>query len=136
MIDERLENELKSLQLVAPSRRLEAAVANELGPAAPKATGWRAVSLCTMAAGALAAAACLVLAICLWHPRQDDSVPVARTTRGHIQAVESPVSAKLTIEQLKALPPTEWGYEMASHSSPQDVQLYMDHQAEILLPSE
>ena len=124
--EEQLEQELKQFAPTGPTQRLEQALAERLDDAgqpqaAPSGRRRKAVLGCLV--GGLAAVAAVALAICLAPP------PGATVPAG-----VPPESARLTVEQIKALPPTEWGYCQAARSSPQDLAIYIEHQANTLLP--
>ena len=48
--------------------------------------------------------------------------------------LRQPASARLTPEEIRALPPTNFGYQQAARSSPEDLAMFMQYQADTLLP--
>ena len=122
MKDEDIEKELSGFRPAATSQRLEQAIAQRLDRPTSRNRARRMVAWA--AAAGLAAAASLMLAVWLDHTSGPQIV----------RPVEPPRVVRLTPEQIKALPPTEWGYLMACQSSPEDLDLYREHLASVLLP--
>ena len=122
--EQQLENELGGYCPVEPSLRLQQAIAAELNQTVspPAFRRWWGLWL----AAGCAATACLFLMVAfLCHePRGTGTVPP-----------EQSASARLTPEQVKALPPTEWGYARAAESSQDDLVMFLEHQADVLLPN-
>jgi hypothetical protein len=125
--NEQIEKELRDLRPAATSVRLEQSIAQRLDRPTSRNRGRRMFAWA--AAAGLTAAASLMLAVWL------DRTSGPRVGRPVDQPqVEQSQVVRLTPEQIKALPPTEWGYLMAYQSSPEDLDLYREHLASTLLP--
>jgi hypothetical protein len=96
---------------------------------------------------AAALAASLLLGVCLWQSLRSAAPPIRRelATHGGLAPdqqpskpapgrAEQPASARLTPDEIRALPPTDWGYQQAARSSPEDLAMFMQYQADTLLP--
>lgn len=150
MNDEQLfEEELGKCRPLEPSLRLQRAIAAQLDPAMMR-RAVRRQRVLWLAAGC-AAAACLVLGVALVHRQPGDRGPLPIEPAQAASAPLTPApgvkhpaperdkrqqaaTLRLTPKQVKTLPPTEWGYELAAQSSPEDRVLFLEHQADVLLP--
>ena len=146
MNDEQMfEKELRQYCPAEPSLRLQQAIAVELDPAPLRQAVRRRRVLWLVGC----AAACLVLGVslALRQPGGTGPLPAKNEASGPLTAEpgvkplmfqpdrrEHAAIARLTPQQVKALPPTEWGYELAAQSSPEDKVLFLEHQANVVLP--
>ncbi len=126
---EQLEAELRQCSPLEPPDRLHRAIAAELGGTTVRRAVRRRWILWPLGSSA---AACLILAaVLLWPSRISPPGDTGSPQPGLAPAT----SARLTPEQIRALPPTEWGYELAVQSSPEDRVMFQEHQADVLLPN-
>ena len=74
--------------------------------------------------GVVGIAAVICVAICLW--KSKESIPIP-PDGGKVRVT------RLSQDQIESLPPTEWAYFAAARSSPADLDLFVNHQADTLL---
>ena len=108
-------------------------------PARPRGLPWRKAALL-----AATLAASLVLGVALWKSLRPEAPPTKpdRTKQNDLAVPKQPSTnvakqlapARLTPDEIRSLPATEWGYEQAARGSPEDLVMLLEHHANVQLP--